>query len=131
VTETEGKHVVEKKSAINLLVAFVFATKHYLREEYSHDFEDIKPLLNHLRKFSTPSSNLSMKNQKKKKAECRYTAHDYVTPSNIPLELHYYISSYVNSVNSRSLAEPFLVSSMEIGKSVVELSPSKSIPILK
>ena len=70
----------------------------------------------HLRKFSTPSSNLSMKNQKKSKAECRYTAHDYVTPSNIPLELHYYISSYINSVNERNLAEPFLVSSMEIGK---------------
>ncbi|KAF9988200.1 hypothetical protein BGZ75_009819 [Mortierella antarctica] len=33
VAETETHDLLEKKSAINLLVAFAFATKHYLREE--------------------------------------------------------------------------------------------------
>lgn len=38
VKEPEGsKSVVEKTSAINLLLAFAFATKNYLREEYSYD----------------------------------------------------------------------------------------------
>lgn len=40
VRETEGhesKDVVEKASAINLLLAFAYATKNYLREEYSYD----------------------------------------------------------------------------------------------
>lgn len=43
IKETEGsgsKDVVEKASAINLLLAFSYATKNYLREEYSYD-EDV------------------------------------------------------------------------------------------
>jgi len=116
VKEREGHHIIEKKSAINLLIAFVFATKHYLREEYAHDFEDLQPLINHLRRFSTPTSNTSLKSQRKVKVHCKYMAHDYITPSNIPLELVYYISGYVNAVNEMSMAEPYIVSSMEIGK---------------
>lgn len=41
IKEPDGssKEVVEKASAINLLLAFAYATKNYLREEYSYDEE--------------------------------------------------------------------------------------------
>jgi hypothetical protein len=59
----EAKDLMEKKSAINLAVAFVLATKHYLRDEYSYDSEDIRTLINHLPRLSTPSSNIPMESQ--------------------------------------------------------------------
>jgi putative membrane protein len=37
--DNSAKDVVEKASAINLLLAFSYATKNYLREEYSYDEE--------------------------------------------------------------------------------------------
>jgi hypothetical protein len=45
---------VEKKSAINLCMAFVIATKHYLREEYSYDTGDMADLIFHLKKYYNP-----------------------------------------------------------------------------
>lgn len=58
-----SKDVVEKRSVINLLIAFAYATKNYLREEYSYDSDDIKDLIKHIPKFSTPSSNLPLDTQ--------------------------------------------------------------------
>lgn len=48
--------LIEKATAINLLVAFAYATRNYLREVYSYDEEEIQDLINHLPKLSTPSS---------------------------------------------------------------------------
>ncbi|KAF9920640.1 hypothetical protein BGZ67_001100, partial [Mortierella alpina] len=48
VAETETRDLLEKKSAINLLVAFAFATKHYLREEYGYNYDDMIDLLTHI-----------------------------------------------------------------------------------
>jgi hypothetical protein len=41
MVESKGsaREVVEKTSAINLLIAFAYATKNYLREEYSYEEE--------------------------------------------------------------------------------------------
>lgn len=61
--EKTAKEVIEKTSAINLLVAFAYATRNYLREEYSYDEEDLHELINHLPKFSTPSSNQPLDTQ--------------------------------------------------------------------
>ena len=48
----DPKIVVEKISAINVLIAFAFATKNYLREEYSNDHDaDIYELTSHLPAF--------------------------------------------------------------------------------
>lgn len=46
VNDPDGssREVVEKASAINLLLAFSYATKNYLREEYSYD-EDVNPII--------------------------------------------------------------------------------------
>ena len=58
VRERDGNatDLIEKLSAINLLVAFAYAVKNYLREEYSYDEEDMKDLISHLPRFATPSS---------------------------------------------------------------------------
>jgi len=130
VEESEGssKDIVEKTSAINLLLAFAFATRNYLREEYSYDEKDLKELISHFPKFSTPSSNQplemqSMDNNLKRSVRMRkrsktslgskgsgaegsqkeyhYMAHDIITPTNIPIELSYYIASYIKSVNKK------------------------------
>ncbi|OXA37642.1 UPF0187 protein sll1024 isoform X2 [Folsomia candida] len=134
IKETEGsgsKDVVEKASAINLLLAFSYATKNYLREEYSYDEDDLKELISHIPRFSTPSSNQPLEMQEEdfaetrrrsasrdsapgtpvvkpplKKKEGSLTAYDVVTPTNIPIELSYYIASYIKSVKDRDLIDP-------------------------
>ncbi|KAJ2955546.1 hypothetical protein NQZ79_g8473 [Umbelopsis isabellina] len=55
--------VLAKKTAINLLAAFGVATKHYLRQEYSHEYEDLKYLIAHIPKYTMPSSNESLQDQ--------------------------------------------------------------------
>ena len=39
------KDVVEKKTIMNLLAAFPLATKHYLRDEYAHEYTEVKEYL--------------------------------------------------------------------------------------
>ncbi|KAG0222032.1 Bestrophin, RFP-TM, chloride channel-domain-containing protein [Mortierella sp. GBAus27b] len=127
VAETETRDLLEKKSAINLLVAFAFATKHYLREEYGYNYDDMADLLTHIPKFSIPTStqpmdwradlpthlseiaaqqqdpevnrvkNRSRRHQIKKQA----LAYDFLTPTNIPVELSFYIGSYIKSCNNK------------------------------
>lgn len=116
VKELDAKDVVEKKSVLNILVAFAVATKHYLREEYSYEYDDLKDLINHLPKYATPSSTQSLESQEKKKDKIfRLNAHDLETPSNIPIELSYYIASYLSSVNSRGLIDTPILTPMQNG----------------
>ncbi|KAG0265222.1 hypothetical protein BG011_005265 [Mortierella polycephala] len=135
VAETETRDLLEKKSAINLLVAFSFATKHYLREEYGYDYDDMIDLLNHIPKYSIPSSTHAMdwrmdiptdlntlapehrQNQQNttsnmsSEPDSNSTYHltradqtlafDFLTPTNIPIELSYYIGSYIKSCSNK------------------------------
>ncbi|KAG0075150.1 hypothetical protein BGZ90_010167, partial [Linnemannia elongata] len=147
VSETETRDVLEKKSAINLLVAFAFATKHYLREEYGYEYEDMVDLLTHIPKYSLPtstqpmdwrtdiptplgtlqtqdiqqqqqqSSHLSEKQgvklsgvsttahaetrHRRQQNKRRALAFDFLTPTNIPVELSYYIGSYIKSCSAK------------------------------
>ncbi|KAF8940301.1 Bestrophin, RFP-TM, chloride channel-domain-containing protein [Dissophora ornata] len=156
VAETETRDLLEKKSAINLLVAFAFATKHYLREEYGYDYDDMVHLLAHIPKYSIPvstqpinwqddapapleslqqqspqqndgylseksanqqvagaSSNISLgrpsmsntrtrRHQAKKQA----LAFDCLTPTNIPIELSFYIGSYIKACSTKGKLDP-------------------------
>ncbi|KAG0298288.1 hypothetical protein BGZ97_004126 [Linnemannia gamsii] len=151
VSETETRDVLEKKSCINLLVAFAFATKHYLREEYGYEYEDMVDLLTHIPKYSLPTStqpmdwrtdiptplgtlqqqggqtsHLSEKSQQRQgvkisgvstvgQAETRHRrqqskrralAFDFLTPTNIPVELSYYIGSYIKSCSTKQKVDP-------------------------
>ncbi|KAG0216411.1 hypothetical protein BGX28_002881 [Mortierella sp. GBA30] len=152
VAETETRDLLEKKSAINLLVAFAFATKHYLREEYGYNYDDMADLLTHIPKYSIPSStqpmdwrmdvpsdNLSpndfqMQQQNQTSqisiqsltgATCEQGARarrqdkmqqalafDFLTPTNIPVELSYYIGSYIKSCSNKGKVDPATLTMM-------------------
>ncbi|KAG0314808.1 hypothetical protein BGZ99_007846 [Dissophora globulifera] len=147
VSETETRDLLEKRSAINLLVAFAFATKHYLREEYGYNYDDMADLLTHIPKYSTPTavtpqdwrsdlpvqlnslqqqtatlSPVSEKQQSKgvssaisqgrqststttrarrHQAKKQALAFDFLTPTNIPVELSYYIASYIKTSSTK------------------------------
>ncbi|KAF9422032.1 hypothetical protein BGZ94_008691 [Podila epigama] len=135
VTETETRDLLEKKSAINLLVAFAFSTKHYLREEYGYDYDDMAELLTHIPKYSIPTSTEPMdwrtdvpaaldglrqqqpnlasilsdrthrskghSGRARREAKSQALAFDFLTPTNIPVELSYYISSYIKSCSAK------------------------------
>ena len=123
VNGDEAIDLVEKKSAINLSLAFVIAMKHYLREEYSYDYADLKDLIISIRKYSTPSSNAPLDSQTpapppptldKKKWRLvkpfKLMAYDCVTPTNIPLEILYHLQSYVmkHVFGNQLVSTPFL-----------------------
>ncbi|KAF9290067.1 hypothetical protein BGZ68_008025 [Mortierella alpina] len=149
VAETETRDLLEKKSAINLLVAFAFATKHYLREEYGYNYDDMIDLLTHIPKYSIPTSTqpmdwrtdiptaleelqqqpqprrqatnlnsaVSEKEQhhhsssisqahraarhRRHQAKSQALAFDFLTPTNIPVELTFYIGSYIKSCSNK------------------------------
>ncbi|GJJ71236.1 ion channel-forming bestrophin family protein [Entomortierella parvispora] len=144
VAETETRDVLEKKSAINLLVAFAYATKHYLREEYGYDYDDMVDLLTHIPKYSLPtstqpmdwrsdiptaletlqqqpparshlseksggqdigaSSNVSQSagtRARHRQSKAQALAFDFLTPTNIPVELTYYIGSYIKACSNK------------------------------
>ncbi|KAF9347750.1 hypothetical protein BGX34_002914 [Mortierella sp. NVP85] len=145
VAESETRDLLEKKSAINLLVAFAFATKHYLREEYGYNYADMIHLLTHIPKYSIPTSTQPMdwrvdiptdlstlqpqphqqppphyhrqqpQQQQDQQSQQPLTdlrarrasrhmndlAFDFLTPTNIPIELSYYIGSYIKSCSNK------------------------------
>ncbi|KAF8932631.1 hypothetical protein BGZ47_011267 [Haplosporangium gracile] len=147
VAETETRDLLEKKSAINLLVAFAFATKHYLREEYGYDYDDMVDLLTHIPKYSIPTSvepmdwrmdipttplesltpqPLQAQQQQpqtsqlsssatnvgrasgtfggaraRRQSRAQALAFDFLTPTNIPVELSYYIGSYIKACSNK------------------------------
>ncbi|KAI8810186.1 Bestrophin, RFP-TM, chloride channel-domain-containing protein [Cladochytrium replicatum] len=51
------KEYEEKCGAMNLLLAFATASKHYLRDEDDIDYEDLAPYLRHIKEFSDDHIN--------------------------------------------------------------------------
>ncbi|KAL2917898.1 hypothetical protein HK105_202311 [Polyrhizophydium stewartii] len=68
--------LVIKHGTMNLLVAFAVATKHYLREEPGHHYEDLHNLLIHLPEYAPGAMHPNVEN--------------------LPLEISYHISSYIS-----------------------------------
>ncbi|KAF9108771.1 hypothetical protein BGX29_007061 [Mortierella sp. GBA35] len=159
VSETETRDVLEKKSAINLLVAFAFATKHYLREEYGYEYDDMVDLLTHIPKYSLPTSTQPMdwrtdlptplgtlqaqpnqqqgqgqsshmsekaakasnvsatgghveQHRRRQASKRRALAFDFLTPTNIPVELSYYIGSYIKACSAKQKVDPATLTMM-------------------
>ncbi|ODM91669.1 hypothetical protein Ocin01_15013 [Orchesella cincta] len=106
--ENTKSKIVDKVSAINLLIAFPYATMHYLRGEYTYDVGKLKMLISHIPKFYNQPledqeeeefSGKSEVNSKKEKNKGASQPHTQQQPeTNIPVELSYYIASYINSV---------------------------------
>ncbi|KAF9132982.1 hypothetical protein BGW39_010875 [Mortierella sp. 14UC] len=153
VAETETRDLLEKKSAINLLVAFAFATKHYLREEYGYDYDDMVDLLTHIPKYSIPTSVEPMdwrmdiptshlesltpqpqppaqqqdqqtsqmsgrqsatfaSGRARRQSRSQALAFDFLTPTNIPVELSYYIGSYIKACSNKGKVDPATLTMM-------------------
>jgi len=110
-----SKALIERRSALNLSLAFVVAVKHYLRDEFSYDYPDLKDLVRHLPRFNTPSSNIPLDVQLKIQAEHKKTkmAFDFATPTNIPIEISYYYLSYVNYLEKNNLAQPWALDTIK------------------
>ncbi|KAF9920867.1 hypothetical protein FBU30_009189 [Linnemannia zychae] len=150
VAETETRDLLEKKSCINLLVAFAFATKHYLREEYGYDYDDMVDLLTHIPKYSLPTSVEPMdwrldiptsplesltptaqqqqntttsqmsgrasatftRGRARRQSRSQALAYDFLTPTNIPVELSYYIGSYIKACSNKGKVDPATLTMM-------------------
>ena len=123
----EGKNaddVVEKLSIVNLLVAFPYAIKNYLRADYSYEADNLKELITHLPRFiphACHGYNLllraklakengtdaglvgvnvmseSMQNLRPSKRD-KWRAHAEPTERNIPTEILLYFTYYLNKL---------------------------------
>ncbi|KAG0314201.1 hypothetical protein BG000_005634 [Podila horticola] len=145
VAETETRDLLEKKSAINLLVAFAFSTKHYLREEYGYNYDDMADLLSNIPKYSIPTStepmdwrtdvpaaldglhqqpnltsflsdrsrhSMSGDGRARRAAKSQALAFDFLTPTNIPIELSFYIGSYIKACSNKGKVDPATLTMM-------------------
>ncbi|KAI9597203.1 Bestrophin/UPF0187, partial [Syncephalis fuscata] len=92
VREDTVRDTIEKRSAINLLIAYAVSTKHYLRAEYGSDYPDLRSYLNHIPKYNTPTS-----------VEPNGTK---VRPSNLPLEITIYLTSYIHQQKVKTSIDP-------------------------
>ncbi|KAF9585254.1 hypothetical protein BGW38_003178 [Lunasporangiospora selenospora] len=146
VAESDARDVLEKKSAVNLLVAFAYSTKHYLREEYGYNYDDMIHLLAHIPKYSLPTSTQPMDwrmdipmapldsltpaqsaqgqasssssaeeagrpsmaepGRIRRHSKSNALAFDFLTPTNIPMELSYYIGSYIKACSNKGKVDP-------------------------
>jgi putative membrane protein len=95
VSPHESRNIVEKKSAINLVLAFAIATKHYLREEFGYKYADLSHLLSHITATHVPHEDVSLIH-KETFDDVITTMKDLDPTTNIPLEISYYIASYIN-----------------------------------
>ncbi|ORY08437.1 UPF0187-domain-containing protein [Basidiobolus meristosporus CBS 931.73] len=86
-----------KQTAVNLLVAFAYATKHYLREEY--DYSDITPDMvpflksSHL-KYRTPTSIADQREQSLLRPIVK-PHESKAAGSNLPLEITIHLTSFI------------------------------------
>ena len=133
VEENNPEDLVEKTSALNLLVAFPFAVKNYLRGEHSYDKDNIKDLITHLPHFTCPvvpdqmmktqseqsvtSNNieiwLKIPGLDSRRVSSRRSIwnidpeRDNEVITNIPMELTYYFTQYLAKI-SPNIPAPFM-----------------------
>jgi ion channel-forming bestrophin family protein len=105
--------IIEKRTAINLLLGFEYAAKHYLREEFGYHYDDLKPLISNIQSnlpgFKTSAesddehdeynSNVaglySRMFRKKIKPHQREKGKGHMLgEKNLPLDITLYLSSY-------------------------------------
>ncbi|KAJ3278490.1 hypothetical protein HK104_002291, partial [Borealophlyctis nickersoniae] len=85
VTPKNEQQANERRGCMQLLLAFTVATKHYLRGEEGHRYEDLHHLVAHLPDFQPGSKNPKVKN--------------------LPLEISFHIASYVARCRSLDLID--------------------------
>jgi len=103
----DTKDVVEKKTILNLLSAFPLATKHYLRDEYAQEFEEVREYLSVFPEVlyrrpttgeaATAPAMRGLANGKGKVAQ-EEAIPSFVAPSNVPSIIVYYLVKLYKSV---------------------------------
>ncbi|KAJ3053557.1 hypothetical protein HK097_003986 [Rhizophlyctis rosea] len=109
--QSNGEHDVfeQKKGCLSLLLAFVVATKHYLRNEEGHNWDDLRHLLQHLPDFRSTIEGPHVEN--------------------LPVEVSLHLTSYINRVKDDGLIEagPFLAMTNAVNAMVDCLSSFERI----
>jgi putative membrane protein len=115
--------VIEKRTALNLLLGFSIAVKHYLREEPGYKYEDLENLISNIQSslpgFTSPTNDESDTTRARKtgwytrlfrrkiKPHERNKGDRYVEEQNLPLDITLYLSSYIDTqVNNGSIDVP-------------------------
>ncbi|CAG8787278.1 14282_t:CDS:2, partial [Gigaspora rosea] len=104
VKETELKYLLEKKTAINLLIGFAISVKHYLREEDGIDHPDLKPYISNIKSILPAFHPLDKSIYKKPTGFQKWFSRSVSTSElggnsknlvnhNLPLEISFYLSS--------------------------------------
>ncbi|RHZ79793.1 hypothetical protein Glove_140g125 [Diversispora epigaea] len=118
----ESKHLLEKKTVINLLLGFAIATKHFLREEQGCDHQDLKPYITNIHSELTEfSAKRNSKIQNKKKSSFLNSIFKFfgkdseidanlIANKNLPLEISLYISSYITTQKERGSTDDASIS---------------------
>lgn len=115
--EDQNKLLIEKVSVINLLTAFAFATRNYLRENYSYYEKDLLKVNKHTPKFE--------------KMDC--SSGDEV-PRNIPVEISHLIACYITKCFQLGLVDESSLKIMnnalnDLVECVAEMDKVKRTPI--
>ncbi|KAI8055925.1 Bestrophin, RFP-TM, chloride channel-domain-containing protein [Syncephalis plumigaleata] len=105
VREDTARDAIEKRSAVNLLIAFAVSTKHYLRAEYGSDYPDLRGYLNHIPKYNTPTS-VEPNNTATSSLLRQYKDGTKIRPSNLPLEISIYLTSYIHHQKVKGTIDP-------------------------
>jgi len=118
--EQTPQDVAEKKAGIHVLLGFIVATKHYLREEYSYDH--VKRYIGHIPRRPTPrvftdedpegldSQLLSIDEEFRK--------------TNYPLEIIAHLSSFLNYAKTKELDPSIYGSAQGVLATMVDLLSS-------
>ncbi|KAJ3123434.1 Histone-Lysine N-Methyltransferase ash1l [Physocladia obscura] len=85
-TQSNKQFETEKLGAINLILAFAVSTKHYLRDEYGHNYTDLAHLLIHIPKFRPGSGQDTEK-------------------INIPVEISLLLTEYVRNAETNKIID--------------------------
>ena len=115
---TSTHELDEKRSAIRLLMGFAAAVKHYLRQEYGPNYEDVLPYIQHLKKYNMPSSveplteDQLIEREEEHSHSRRSIDINQAIKSNLPLELTLYIGAYMQFLRDHGRVEPPLLNVM-------------------
>jgi putative membrane protein len=118
VDKAKPELVVEKRTALNFLLGFAVAVKHYLRQETGCKYQDLEPLISNIRSTLPTFQPMDEEEEdftrarkvewysslfrRKKTGEARVVPTDY----NLPLDITLYLSSYFNAQFEKKRIDP-------------------------
>jgi len=122
--EEKGPNTLnEKKSVIKLLVGYLGALKHYLREEYETSYPDIADYIKMIPRYSIPSAEqpLMTQNSASRKRKVQADTFSKPAPSNLPLELTYYLASFTShQIEQKTILPQVFMVMTNVTNSLVE-----------